>query len=218
MNNPETVTEIAVRQVKPGQLATFKKRRAAFIRTLKQQTGIVADREFESFYALPQPDTSEVFIGMTTYASLAAQAKIQRNLGVVFRFLPFMMTMSLKAYVYVQPIEGPAFDLNTLAAGPGQVLEVAVRHVAEAQRAAFDIRRRQFVNLLSSQDGALESYEFKVVKGNNIEGLTVGMTVYESQEAFQRVSGGLMEDPVTQAYFATFTPVAVQYAVSARND
>lgn len=216
MNNQ--VTEIAVRQVKPGKLATFKKRRANFIKTLKQQPGIIADREFASFYALPEPDETEVFIGMTTYDSLAAQAKIQRNFGVLFKFLPFMMTMKLKAYVYVQPTEGPTFNLKTLAAGPGQVLEVAVRRVEAAKQAEFGRTRQAFIELLSRQDGTLESYEFNVVKGNNADGLTVGMTVYESQEAFQQVSQNIMQDPVTQSYFATFTPVAVQYAVSATNE
>ena len=68
------------------------------------------------------------------------------------------------------------------------------------------------------RNSQLSSYEFKVVKGQKIDGLTVGMTVYESQEAFQSVSGGLMSNPITQAYFATFTPVAVQYATSVSND
>lgn len=216
MNNQ--VTEIAVRQVRPGKLATFKKRRANFIKALKKQPGIITDREFASFYALPKPDETEVFIGMTTYESLAAQSKIQRNLGILFKFLPFMMTMNLKAYVYVQPTEGPTFDLKRLAASPGQVLEVAVRRVDAAQQAEFGRTRQAFIQLLSRQDGVLESYEFNVVKGNNANGLTVGMTVYESQAAFQQVSQNIMQNPLTQSYFATFTPVAVQYATSATNE
>ena len=217
MNNSHNITEIAVRQVKSGKLDTFTKRRAKFVSTLKKQPGIVADREFASFYALPEPDESDVFIGMTTYESTSAQAKIQRTPSILFRFLPFMMTMSLKAYVYVQPIEGPTFNLKTLAAKPGQVLEVAVRRVDKAKLADFNDARQKFVARLSEQQGALESYEFNVVKGNKIEGLTIGMTVYESQEAFQRISQEMMQDPITAVYFATFTPVAVQYATSTTN-
>lgn len=217
MNTHEYVTEIAVRQVKAGQLDTFKKRRANFVSTLKQQPGIIADREFESFYALPQPDETAVYIGMTTYESAAAQAKIQRKPGILFKFLPFMMTMSLKAYLYVQPIKGPPFNLKTLAAKPGQVLEVAVRRVESSKASQFNDARQKFVELLSQQPGALESYEFRVVKGNKIDGLTVGMTVYESQAAFQQISSSIMQNPITQAYFGTFSPVAVQYAVSTTN-
>lgn len=217
MNNQNHITEIAVRQVKSGKLPTFIKRRAKFVSTLKQQPGVLADREFESFYALPEPDKTEVFIGMTTYASTSAQAKIQRTPSILFKFLPFMMTMSLKAYVYVQPIEGPTFNLKTLAAKPGQVLEVAVRRVEDAKLNDFNTARQTFVARLSEQKGVLESYEFKVVKGNKANGLTVGMTVYENQEAFQRVSQAMMQDPHTAVYFATFTPVAVQYATSTTN-
>lgn len=46
----------------------------------------------------------------------------------------------------------------------------------------------------------------------------IGMTVYESQSAFRQVSQSMMQNPVSQSYFATFTPVAVQYAASATNE
>lgn len=208
------VTEIAVRSVKPGKSKKFEKRRTNFIRTLKRQPGVVTDREFESFHALPEPDDTAVFIGMTTYESVAAQSKMQRSLGVMARFIPFYQTMSMKAYVYVRPIEGPEFDLETLASGPDQVLELAVRRVDEENRDVFDATRREFVEFLNQQDGVVESYEFEVVKGNDTDGLTVGMTVYESSEAFERVADVTMVDERTQRYFETFTPVAIQYAVS----
>ncbi|MEO1663658.1 MAG: hypothetical protein AAFU54_03395 [Chloroflexota bacterium] len=57
--------EIAVRKVKEGRLEDFKTARSNFIALLKKQDGILADREFESFFALPQPDEQPVFIGMT---------------------------------------------------------------------------------------------------------------------------------------------------------
>jgi len=213
----QQVTEIAVRQVKAGKLDTFKKRRANFIKVLKQQSGIIADREFESFYALPEPDKTEVFIGMTTYETLKAQSAIQRKPGVIFRFIPFFMTMSLKAYVYVQPTEGPTFNLKTLASKSRQVLEVGVRRVDKANLAEFNRTRQAFIEFLSQQEGVLENYEFKVVKGQKTDGLTVGMTVYENQESFMRIAQAIMPSPITQAYFATFTPVALQVTVSTTN-
>ncbi len=215
--NSSSVTEIAVRQVKTGKLNVFKARRSKFIKVLKRQPGIVADREFTSFYALPEPDKSEVFIGMTTYTSLKAQAAIQRKLSVLLKFMPFFMTMKLKAYVYVQPIEGPDFNLKTLAAQPQQVLEVAVRRVAPAKQTEFQRTRHQFIKLLNQQSGVLASYEFNVLKGQKAADLTVGMTVYADRAAFERVSAAMMQNSVTQAYFATFEPVAVQYATSTTN-
>lgn len=210
------VHEIAIRKVKPGKQQPFRQRRAAFIRVLKQQPGARADREFESFLAMPTPDDTEVFIGMTTYDSLAANSAIQRNPRVVWNFLRFARTMDLKAYLYVQPTEGPAFDLRALAAQPGQVLEVGVRRVTDPT--GFAATRPAFIELLSAQPGVRDSWEFQVVKGKNADSLTVGMTVYDDRDATQAVIASILDDPVTQAYFATFEPVALQYATSTRND
>jgi hypothetical protein len=209
------VIEIAVRRVKPGKETIFRSRRSDFITILKQQRGVNSDREFASFHALPTPDDSEVFIGMTDYDDLKTVARIQRRLGVVWRFLRFSWTMDLKAYVFATQTEGPTLDLATLAAGDGQVLEVAVRRVANPTN--FDAARKRFVDLLSEQDGVLESYELAPVKGKNIEDVTIGMTVYASRKAFEAASGTLMADPITQEYFTTFEPVAVQYAVATTN-
>lgn len=209
------VHEIAIRKVKPGKGQQFRQRRAAFIEVLKQQPAASVDREFESFLAMPTPDDTEVFIGMTTYDSLAANAKIQRNPRVVWRFLKFARTMDLKAYLYVQPIEGPPFDLTRLAAKPGQVLEVGVRRVTD--RAGFDAARPPFIELLTAQPGVRDSWEFEVVKGKKTDGLTVGMTVYDSRDAAEAVITSILNDPITQTYFATFEPVALQYATSTTN-
>ena len=209
------VHEIAIRKVKPGKGDQFRNRRAAFIEILKRQPGAGTDREFESFLAMPQPDDTEVFIGMTTYDSLAANAKIQRNPRVVWKFLRFARTMDLKAYVYVQPIEGPPFDLAALATRPGQVIEVGVRRVKDRSR--FDTTRPAFIELLTEQPGVGASWEFEVVKGKNADNLTVGMTVYDSRDAAHAAIGALLEHPTTQAYFATFEPVALQYATSTTN-
>lgn len=215
MSSPQEVHEIAIRRVKPGKQSQFRERRARFIQALTRQPGVGADREFESFLAMPEPDTSEVFIGMTTYASLKANSRVQRNPRIVWDFLRFARTMDLKAYVYVQPTEGPAFDLGEIAASPGQVLEVGVRRVTD--RAGFDATRPAFIELLSEQPGVADSWEFAVVKGKDIENLTVGMTVYDDRSAAEAAMGTLLDHPTTKAYFATFEPVALQYAISTTN-
>jgi len=213
MENP--VYEIAVRMVKEGQQDNFVNERHQFVGLLKAQAGVSNDREFRSFYALPEPDPREVFIGMTQYASPSVLQEVQGK--VYSAFAPFAETMDLKAYVFVQPTEGGPFDLSTLAAKEGQVLEVAVRRVKEGQDATFQSNRKDFVDWLNRQDGVLGSWEFKVVSGQDIEGLTVGMSVYESQEAFQAVAGQTQSLPEAGAYFATFNPVALQYAFSTQN-
>ena len=109
----------------------------------------------------------------------------------------------------ISPFGGPT-------AQPGQVLEVGVRRVTDQAR--FAATRPAFIELLSAQPGVRDSWEFQVVKGKNADNLTVGMTVYDNREATQAVIASILDDPVTQAYFATFEPVALQYATATTND
>ncbi|MCO6491201.1 MAG: hypothetical protein J5I98_22485, partial [Phaeodactylibacter sp.] len=99
------IFEIAVRKVKDGRKFDFVTERSKFVKTLKAQDGVSNDREFQSFYALPEPDEREAFIGMTQYASLETLNKVQQN--VYSAFAPFAGTMDLKAYVFVKQTEGP---------------------------------------------------------------------------------------------------------------
>lgn len=211
------VTEIAIRVVKDGKGDEFIVARKNFISVLKEQKGVLADREFQSFYALPQPDEREVFIGMTDYETYKTVSRVQGKMSIVNKFLKFKKTMDLKAYVFVQQTEGPAFNLNSVSSGKGEILEVGVRKVKPGMENEFNTYRKEFVKLLSSYEGVKESYEFKVVGGNDIEGLTVCMTVYESKEAFMKLAGPIMNEEITQRYFGTFEVVASQFAFSTSN-
>lgn len=208
------VIELAVRLVKEGQQASFEQARSAFIQVLSKQNGVRNDREFASFYSLPQPDPRPVFIGMTQYPSMARVGEIQALPEVQQAFGAFAATMDLKAYAFLQQTEGDAFDLSTVMRSEGQVLEVAVRRTHAGREAEFDRTRQAFVGLLDGRDGVLGSYEFAVVGGPDTERLSVGMTVYRDQQAFNAIAGELMQLPETQAYFATFDVVASQFATS----
>lgn len=211
VNKP--IYEIAVRQVKDGKKTDFETTRTLFIEKLMAQSGVTNDREFQSFYALPQPDKQEVFIGMTQYKDLQTIGAIQNNPMVGASFMEFARTMDVKAYVFVQPIEGGDFNLATLAKKQGQILEIAVRRVLAGKESEFQKMRKAFVNKLSKEEGVVQSWEFKVVGGSNTERLTVGMTVYESQEKFQKI-GKATQTWAESAFFGTFEPVALQYAYS----
>lgn len=206
------VFEIAVRKVKQGMKEEFVERRSAFIEHLKVQQGVLQDREYQSFFALPEPDKQEVFIGMTAYRTPKTVGKVQRK--VLGKFLKFAKTMDLKAYVFVQPTEGGTFDLGQLASGRGQVLELAVRRIKPGQEFAFQRSRKAFVEWLQNQAGVSGSWEFKVVGGKDLDGLTVGMSVYESKEQFQAIAAKVQGLPEAANYFSTFEPVALQYVVS----
>ncbi|TAF64970.1 MAG: hypothetical protein EAZ55_09945 [Cytophagales bacterium] len=209
------IYEIAVRMVKDGMKNEFVSARKNFITKLKAQKGVSNDREFQSFYALPKPDEREVFIGMTQYTSMDILPEIQQQIGA--DFMEFAKTMDLKAYVFVQLLEGKKFDLSKLALKEGQVLEIAIRKVNAGQEKEFDESRKAFVNWLNAQEGVVGSWEFKVVGGQGTEGLTVGMSVYESQEKFQAIAGKVQTLPEAGKYFSTFMPVALQYAFSTNN-
>jgi len=213
----QPVMEITIRMVKEGQMEEFVDARKNFITVLKEQNGVLADREFQSFYALPAPDDRGVFIGMTEYETGTTVGKIQSKMKVISKFLKFKKTIDLKAYVFVEPTEGPDFNLKALASDEGEILEIGARRVKPGMENEFNEYRKKFVDLLSSYDGVEESYEFKVVGGEDIDRLTVGMTVYESQDAFMKLAEPIMQEEITQKYFGTFDVVASQFAFSTTN-
>ncbi len=194
----QPVMEITIRMVKEGQMEEFVDARKNFITVLKEQNGVLADREFQSFYALPAPDDRGVFIGMTEYETGTTVGKIQSKMKVISKFLKFKKTIDLKAYVFVEPTEGPDFNLKALASDEGEILEIGARRVKPGMENEFNEYRKKFVDLLSSYDGVEESYEFKVVGGEDIDRLTVGMTVYESQDAFMKLAEPIMQEEITQ--------------------
>lgn len=217
MEATNPIYELAVRATKEGQLATFEGTRSKFIAKLQGIEGAEVDREFQAFYALPEPNPTPVFIGMTKWASMEAAGAAAQQLMATEEAQAFFGTFDFLAYALMTQTEGPELNLATLAAEARQVLEISVRRTKEGQDAIFNERRKAFVDHLSAKEGVLESYEFAVVgsmPGMDTEGLSVGMTVYESQEAFQAVAGPLMQEAVTQTYFTTFDIVASQFAVS----
>jgi len=215
-NKDQGVYEIAIRQVKEGEKDNFVARRADFISWLKVQDGVQADREFQSFFAMP-PNEGEVFVGMTQYQSYKDPGQIQSKMGALKRFSKFAKTMDIKAYVFVQPVEGPDFNLKSLAATQNEVLEIAIRRVKPGMEAEFESYRKEFVELLSKQEGVKESYEFKVVGGKDIEGLRVGMTVYKDRATMMGLMQSLLKEEISQKYLSTFDMVSGQYVLNTSN-
>lgn len=212
------VHELAVRIVKPGKDELFALRRAAFIQKLKTQKGVLADREFESFFALPGMDERPVFIGMTTYDKLATVNWIQMNPMVMLKFLPFFMTMSLKAYAFMEQTDGPKFDLAKLGAAPGSVVHIAVRKPNDIPQEEHLAAQKTFLDLLLARDGVGAHYEFKAVKGFDVAGATIGITEFADDEAMASAFEALSEHEAFLAYTKTFETVASQFARTTTND
>lgn len=186
------VTEIAIRQLSPNQdLAAFAQARDAFVALLTTQPGVGPDREFEAFMdgTTFGPPTSPVFTGMTQYDSLDAFAAAGGQVGASPEAGAFFSTFTPELFTALRPRNpNDSYDLAALATGPGQVLEIAVRDLSGY--AGFDAddyatRLDAFLEMLAQQPGFVAEYQWVSVLDPNI---VVGMTVYESVEAFQALA------------------------------
>ncbi|CAG0902195.1 unnamed protein product [Darwinula stevensoni] len=224
LRTSKSVTEIMVQTLKPGQsLQDYQQKRDTALTQLTKSQGIEVIRVFHSYASVPVPDAREVFFGMLRWDS--KKSVDDRNSIALNSPTPelraFLATFDSKAYVQVRQIEGPYFDLATVARD-GQVVVVAIRQVNKADEAQFQLLRRRYENLLASQDGVLGIYEFEVVSDSllpsnanpNSKNLKVGIVVAQSKDKWQSAVNALSWDPLTAAYFATFTSLAYQYGVA----
>jgi len=209
------IYEIAVRKIKAGKDEEFIKAREAFIAELKKQDGAETDREFKSFFSIPQPDDTDVFVGMTRWESIEAFAKAGEKLMPTETAQNFFSTFDMKAYVQAVPVKGN-FDIDTVAKD-GQILEIAVRTWQDGKKEEFEKGKLDFVELLTAQDGVVADYEFKVL-GENLENLSVGMTVYENQEKFNKIAdpkGIVMTSPIAGKFLGELIkPKALQFCIA----
>jgi len=202
------VTELAIRILNEGQdVAAFAAARDAFVARLKAQPGVTVDREFVALVdgSTFAPPAGPVFTGMTEYENMAAFAAAGEALGSSAEAGVFFSTFSPAAFTALRP-KSPAdrYDLAALANQPGQVLEIAVRNLgnyANFDAADYETRLNGFLGVLAQQPGFVAEYQWVSVLDANI---VVGMTVYESAEAFQALAGN-------QALLAAMMPFVEDY-------
>ncbi|CAG0902071.1 unnamed protein product [Darwinula stevensoni] len=225
LRESKSVTEILVKMLKPGEsVDDYSMKRDAALAQLGKSPGLEVMREFLSYSAVPVPDPRGVYLGMLRWDSQASvdAGNTQALTSPTPELGAFFGTFDPKAYVEMRQIEGPYFDLATVAKG-GQVLVVAIRQVNKTDEAQFQLLRRRYERLLASQSGVLQISEFQVIRDSflpsnadpNPMNLKVGIVVAQSKDKWQSAVNALSRDPVTTAYFATFTPVAYQYTVAA---
>lgn len=211
------VVEIAVRRLKEGQdEKAFTKVRDHFVGKLKHFNGVGADREFKAFFnfASQKPPTEPVYIGMTQYDNAAAFQAVGKKLGSHPKAAQFFKTFTPEAFTALKPLKpGTPVDIASIANKKGQVLEVAVRDLSKYEsfdKAKYESARDAFLGLLRQQKGFVAEYQWVSVLDENI---VVGMTVYESQEAF----GAALANPEfagadeTKAFLFSFPPNLAGY-------
>lgn len=207
------VTELAIRRLNPEQdVDEFAQARDAFVALLTEQPGVGTDREFASFldFSTFAPPSPPVFIGMTEYESLAAFAAAGEALGAAPETGAFFATFSPVVFTGLQPLNpDDAYPLAELAAQPGQVLEIAVRDLGaydSFDAADYGATRDAFLALLAQQEGFVAEYQWVSVLDPNI---VVGMTVYESVEAFQAIATSpFAQSPENGAFVGGYPPMA----------
>lgn len=209
---PKALMEIAIRKVKEGQDKQFVNARTAFIKKLKAQVGIQKDWEFKSFFTMPEPDNTDVFVGMTRYESAEVMQAIADKLMQSTEAGQFFGTFDMKAFVAVQTADGSDFNLEDHI-NQGNVLEVAVRNVKEGNDNAFDAKRKAFFDLIAQQEGFLFDKEFIDLQ----TGDKVVLIGWKSMEDFQKGAGFLQMQPQMGEFFGILNVKAYQALVLSSN-
>lgn len=210
------VTELAIRRLHPDQdQATFESARDTFVAALRAQPGVGVDREFAAFvdfgtFASPDP---AVFIGMAQYDDPAAFAAAVETLGSSAEAGALFTAFTPEAFTALRPLNpDDRYSLRDLAAGPGEVLEVAVRDISDYagfEPAEYEAKRDAFLQALSSEPGVVAEYQWTSLLDPNV---VVGMTVYENMDSFQAVASSGFVASTAYTEFLGGYPPRVGYA------
>ena len=209
-----TPLEIAIRRVKAGQEDAFVAARSNLIQLLKAQEGVEKDWEFHSFFTMPTPDETDVFVGMTRYDSVETVGRISDKLMSSPEAGAFFSTFDMKAFVMVTPTDGQPFKLEDVIQNDGQVLEVAVRTPKAGMEDQFQSLRDAFFGKAAEQPGYIMDREFVDLQS----GANVVLIAWESQEAFQNALGHLQTQPEMGAFFGAIEAQAYQAMTLTTND
>ncbi|MEO0604936.1 MAG: hypothetical protein AAF211_26120, partial [Myxococcota bacterium] len=186
--------------------------RDAFVAQLVEELGVGTDREFEAFvdFGTFMPPAPPVFIGMTQYDSVDDFTAAGEALGTSPEAGAFFASFTPEAFTALRPLEPDTdVDLAGIANGDGQVLEVAVRDLStysDFVEADYESSRDAFLPLLAMQPGFVAEFQWVSALDPNV---VVGMTVYESADAFQTISSNpeFAGSAVATTFLGTYPPL-----------
>jgi len=205
MESKKPIMEIAIRKVKAGQENEFIAARSVFIGKLKEQSGVEKDWEFKSFFTMPEPDDTDVFVGMTRYESTDAMQAIANKLMQSPEAGAFFRTFDMKAFVALQSADSGNFKLEDHIKA-SNVLEVAVRSVQPGKEGEFDEKRNAFFDVIAQQAGYLFDQEFIDLQ----TGDRVVLIGWQSMEDFQKGVRALQTKPQMSDFFEILNVRAYQ--------
>jgi heme-degrading monooxygenase HmoA len=193
----DTIFELAINKAKPEQPEEFKSTREAFVAEMVKEEGVGANPTFLSFFTLSGELDSEVYIGLTEWASMEAIKQAAQNLGPAPVFKNYAATFDSLAYVRMKPEDGKPFDIDDILK-EGQVVEFAVRTVKPEFVDDFPQRREAFFDRVAEQEGYVLDREFVAVEGDE----RVVIIAWDSQEDFQNALQNLTQQPEMEQFFS----------------
>lgn len=205
------IHEIAIQAIKPEAADTYPAVRSAFLEALRAQPGVQHDATFESFFTMPEPDTTRVLVGITRWASRDAFDAASAALMSTEEARAVFASVDMKAFVQVRTADGEPFRLEDALSGPDPVLEVAIRRPKpEVSDAAYDAAHAAFFGQVRARDGFLFDREFV-----DDDGRRVVLIGWERKDAFMAALGALQHTPEMGAFFALIDVEAYQAAAPA---
>lgn len=208
--------EIAIREVVDGE--NFAKLAPELSALIAKQPGYVASRDFLSFYAVaPDPNpTNPIRVGLGQWASLADYQQAFVALEKEPLVPQYMATIKGLTNPVVKPFKAnESIDVAGII-GEGQVLEVAVRDLSKIEdKEGFFAAKEAFIKVLTSAPGVVREYEWvSAVPG---EEFYVGMTQYESKDAFLAVATdpAITQGEAAATFFGKFPPMVAQVTMAA---
>ncbi|MCB1449357.1 MAG: hypothetical protein KDJ67_04435 [Nitratireductor sp.] len=202
------VYEIAIQEVKNGDVAAWTAARAPLLEGLAQTKGVEEDWTLKAFFTFPEPGPLPVYVGLTRWSSIDDFNAASSAMMSMPQVQEFFGKVNMQAFVQVATADGQPFILEDYINKKGQVLEVAVRTPKAGQEGNFDAARAGFFGKIAEQPGYIFDREF--VTADNKKVVMIG---WESQEQFMAALGKLSQMPEMGAFFSIVDASAYQAAV-----
>ncbi|MCB1458731.1 MAG: hypothetical protein KDJ48_05640 [Nitratireductor sp.] len=202
------VYEIAIQEVKNGDVADWAAARAPLLDGLSQTKGVEEDWTLKAFFTFPEPGPLPVYVGLTRWSSIDDFNTASQAMMGMPAVQSFFGKVNMQAFVQVVPADGQPFILENYINKPGQVLEVAVRTPKAGEEGNFDAARAGFFGKVAEQPGYVFDREFVTADGKRVV-----MIGWESKPQFMAALGALSQMPEMGAFFGIIDASAYQAAV-----
>lgn len=200
----DIIFELAINQVKPGQVEAFESAREAFMVEMNKEEGVGPQGTFQSFFSIPGKPEPPIYVRISEWDSIEAFEPANKNLmsGPVFN--EYAETFDRLAYLQMKPEDGKEFDLGEIIK-EGGAFEFAVRTVKPEFVEVFPERRAAFFDRVEDQTGYLLNREFLALKGEGEgeEQKRVLIVAWDSPEDFQNGFKNLSEGPEMMDFLST---------------